>query len=234
MAGFVAIGILAIAAVLLLLRGEQAVIAGLDADSFGYVALGTAMLVFIGAGLFSGYRGQVGAAVKDAATWGMMALALVVGYTYRQELARVAERVAGEIAPGLVGPVEMTTTGDRTVRIRRQLGHHFVASVTVNGVRSKMVVDTGASTIVLKPEDAVRAGVKLERLRYTVPVQTANGISTAARVKLSEVGVGPVTLRDVEALVARDGALGQSLLGMSFLSRLRSYEFSGDFLTLRG
>ncbi len=63
---------------------------------------------------------------------------------------------------------------------------------------------------------------------------TANGRTMAARVRLDKVGIGPLDRHKVEALVAQPGALTQSLLGMSFLSRLRSYEFSGDFLTLRG
>jgi aspartyl protease family protein len=67
-----------------------------------------------------------------------------------------------------------------------------------------------------------------------VPVQTANGASYAARLKLPQINIGKVAVRNVEALVARPGSLHQSLLGMSFLSRLRSYEFSGDYLELRG
>ena len=74
--------------------------------------------------------------------------------------------------------------------------------------------------------------------RFTVDVEavvhTANGRSMTARVRLDNVAIGPLDRRKVEALVAKPGALTQSLLGMSFLSRLRSYEFSGDFLTLRG
>ena len=58
--------------------------------------------------------------------------------------------------------------------------------------------------------------------------------TVAARIRLKEVAIGPLDRQNVDALVAHPGALSQSLLGMSFLSRLRSYEFSGDFLTLRG
>jgi aspartyl protease family protein len=65
-------------------------------------------------------------------------------------------------------------------------------------------------------------------------VHTANGRSMTARVRLDNVAIGPLDRQKVEALIAKPGALTQSLLGMSFLSRLRSYEFSGDFLTLRG
>ncbi len=66
------------------------------------------------------------------------------------------------------------------------------------------------------------------------PVLTANGRTMAARVRLDTVSIGPLDRKNVDALVAKHGAMTGSLLGMSFLSRLRSYEFSGDFLTLRG
>jgi aspartyl protease family protein len=87
--------------------------------------------------------------------------------------------------------------------------------------------------VVLKPADAERAGVDTKNLSYTVAVSTANGTTYAAPVRLKSVSVGPLELRDVEALVAQPGNLSDNLLGMSFLRRLRSYEFSGDFLTLR-
>jgi aspartyl protease family protein len=66
-----------------------------------------------------------------------------------------------------------------------------------------------------------------------VPVETANGRAFAARIKLDRISLGELTLEKVEALVTSEGALQQSLLGMSFLSRLRSYEFSGDQLVMR-
>ena len=86
----------------------------------------------------------------------------------------------------------------------------------------------------LTPEDAKKAGFDPDKLTYRIPVLTANGRTVAARVRLNEVAIGPLDRTKVEALIAQPGALTQSLLGMSFLSRLRSYEFSGDYLTLRG
>jgi aspartyl protease family protein len=87
---------------------------------------------------------------------------------------------------------------------------------------------------VLRPEDAKKAGIDVSKLSFTVPVMTANGRTVAARVRLDSVAIGPLQREDVDALVAEPKALTESLLGMSFLGRLRSYEFSGDFLTLRG
>jgi aspartyl protease family protein len=65
-------------------------------------------------------------------------------------------------------------------------------------------------------------------------VQTANGTTYAAHVRLASVALGPINLTNIEALVAKPGALRENLLGMSFLSRLRSYEFTSEHLTLRG
>jgi len=88
--------------------------------------------------------------------------------------------------------------------------------------------------VVLRTADAERAGIDVSNLAYTTPVNTANGVTYAAPVRLRSVAVGDIVLHDIEALVSKPGKLNESLLGMSFLRRLRSYEFSGDFLTLRG
>jgi aspartyl protease family protein len=102
-----------------------------------------------------------------------------------------------------------------------------------NGIALHMLVDTGASTVVLRPEDGQRLGFDVEQLRYVVPVQTANGTTYAASIRLATLSVGKIRLNNVEALVAKRGTLRENLLGMSFLNRLNSYEFSGEYLTLR-
>jgi aspartyl protease family protein len=146
----------------------------------------------------------------------------------------IATRVVVELLPGSAMTVEQRAGGLTEVRIRKRLDGHFTATTKVNGKKISMIVDTGASTIVLRPEDARKAGIDVSKLIYRVPVITANGRTVAARVRLKEVAIGPLDRNNVDALVSQPGALTQSLLGMSFLSRLRSYEFSGDFLTLRG
>ena len=142
--------------------------------------------------------------------------------------------MAGEIAPpNLLGRTEVQTDGERAVRIKRRPDGHFIARTELNGFALAMLVDTGASTVVLKPTDAQKLGIDVDRLRYSVPVQTANGTTFAAPIKLKRVKVGPIQFTEIDALVSKPGALRDSLLGMSFLNRLKSYEFSGDFLTLR-
>jgi aspartyl protease family protein len=230
---WVALFILALAA-MLLVSNDTGTIAGLDSETFGYVALLLALLVFIGGGMLGSYRGRAGAMVRDAVTWLALGLGLVTLYAYKEELMPIAARVVGELLPGTAMTVEQSSGGLTEVRIRKRLDGHFGATVKVNGTPISMIVDTGASTIVLKPEDAKKAGIDVDNLTFRVPVITANGRAMAARIRLNEAAIGPLDRKDVDALVAQPGALTQSLLGMSFLSRLRSYEFSGDFLTLRG
>jgi aspartyl protease family protein len=198
------------------------------------LAASVALLVLVLPAIFGGYRGRAGRAVRDLMSWVFIGILLVTGYNYRVELERIAYRIAGEFSPpGSPLSVEQRQAGERAVKIRRRFDGHFVARVTVNGASISMLVDTGASTVVLRHSDAVQLGVDTRRLRYTVPVQTANGLAYAAHAQLRDVSVGSINLRRVDALVAQPGALKESLLGMSFLSRLKSYEFAGEFLTFR-
>ena len=96
-----------------------------------------------------------------------------------------------------------------------------------------MLIDSGAATVVLRQSDAEKAGIDISNLTFDTPIKTANGTSYLAAARLKSVRVGPLIIEDVEALVAKPGTLNESLLGMSFLRRLRSYVVTGDFVTLR-
>jgi aspartyl protease family protein len=87
---------------------------------------------------------------------------------------------------------------------------------------------------VLRAQDAAKVGVDAAGLDFDVSVVTANGAAMAATTRLDKISVGPIVIRDVRALVARPGALSESLLGMSFLDRLRSYSVERGRLVLKG
>lgn len=219
---------------MMLVSNDSGMIAGLDATTFGYGAFLLALLVYVAGGLMTRYVGGGAAMVRDAVTWLALGLGLVTLYAYKNELTPIAARVVGELLPGTAMTVETSAGGVTEVKIRKRLNGHYTAKVAINGSTVDMIVDTGATSIVLTPKDAKKAGIDVDSLDYRVPVLTANGRTVAARVRLKDVAIGPLDRTNVETLVARPGALTQSLLGMSFLNRLRSYEFSGDFLTLRG
>lgn len=234
MGAWIALPLLVVAGLVLLLRADAGSIAGFDPSDFAIAVASIALLIFLGSSIAGSYRGRAGQAVRDVLTWALVALLLVGGYSFRDEIFSLGHRVVGELMPpGTALRGESQIEGERSVRIRRRPDGHFVVKTQANGVSLMMLVDTGASTVVLKPADAQRLGIDVERLRYSVPVQTANGTTYAAHVRLRNLTLGPITLNDVEALVAKPGALKENLLGMSFLSRLRSYEFTTDMLTLR-
>ena len=185
--------------------------------------------------LMSASRSPFAQTVRHLAVWGGLMLALIIGYSYRDEVSAVANRVAGNLLPPGAGmTMETGVPGELAVRIRKRPDGHFAATAKINGSAMTLMVDTGASTVVLKPADAIAAGIDVKSLNYGVPVNTANGSTYAAPVRLGSISIGPITIRDVDALVAKPGNLNESLLGMSFLRRLRSFDFSGEFVTLRG
>ena len=231
---FLAIGLLVVSVVLFVVTGEGDTIAGLPRDDFPRIAGPLSILIFFMAGAVRLTPAKMAEALKALGSWMAIGLVLVALYAYRSELGEVGDRVAQELNPGTTQTLSPGAAGrGAVIRIRKTGDGHFIAKAQVNGKKVSMIIDTGASTVVLRHEDARRAGIQLDALNYTVPVETANGRAFAARVKLERVSVGELSLEKVDALVARPGALHQSLLGMSFLSRLRSYEFSGNQLVMR-
>ncbi|MGI9383861.1 MAG: retropepsin-like aspartic protease family protein, partial [Methyloligellaceae bacterium] len=199
MTTWLALGLLVVAGIVLVLSHDAGTIAGFDNADFAGIVASVALLIFLGGSLFGSYRGRLAKGLRDAVIWGAFAFLLIALYSFRNDLMYVFERVAGELVPGLPVTTATSRTGASEVRIRRQVDGQFIARTDINGQSTQMIVDTGATTIVLTQSDARRIGVDLESLTYGVPVQTANGTSFAARVRLSRVSVGSVRVNNVEA-----------------------------------
>ena len=195
---------------------------------FASLVLKIAMVVFVGGLVLALFRERLSQALEAAMFWAVVGLLLVVGYTYRFELRTAGDRVLAELVPGRAASYA------RTVEIVRGRGGDFSVSTHINGARVPMVLDTGASAVVLTQEAARAAGLPLEVLTYTVNVDTANGRTQAAPVTLDRLAVGGLIERSVPALVAQPGQLKSNLLGMSFLNRLESWEVRGEKLLMRG
>lgn len=221
MGSWIALGLLILAGLVLVLWHDQGTIAGLGPTDLAMLASGLAVAVFVGVPLLGAYRSRLREAARDIALWGALGLGLIAVYSFKDELTIVAARVADELRPaGTDLGSEPEAAGQQAVRLRKRTDGHFVARTEVEGTSVTMLVDTGASSIVLKSTDAERVGIDTGGLDYVVPVQTANGTTFAAQIKLKSIAVGTIVFDNVEALVARSGALEESLLGMSFLSRL--------------
>jgi len=219
---------LLIALLILVARRGEGTVGPLSSGEFASLAYKIALLVFVGATALILFRERFAQALTAALLWVVFALILVVGYSYRFELRDVADRVLAELMPGHV------IGHGRSVEVARASSGDFDVMAQINGARVPMVLDTGASSVVLTRDDARAAGLPLEVLAYTATIDTANGRTMAASVRLDRVAIGGLVERSVEALVAQPGQLKTSLLGMSFLNRLQSWEVRGDRLLLRG
>ena len=219
---------LLIAGLVVIARHGEGALGALSTQGFSSLVYKVALLVFIGGTALTLFRERFTHALTAMLLWVTLGLLLVIGYSYRFELRDVADRVMAELVPGHV------IGRGRNVEIARTSAGDFAVTAQVNGATIAMVLDTGATSVVLTREDAKAAGLPLEILAYSTNIDTANGRTRAAPVTLDRVAIGGLVERSIEALVAQPGQLKMSLLGMSFLNRLQSWEVRGDRLLLRG
>ena len=113
----------------------------------------------------------------------------------------------------------------RTVRLESDGRGQFRVEARVDGRPIDFMVDTGASSVVLRESSAAKLGIFPRPSEYIGRSSTANGIAKFAPVRLNRVEVNGINVYDVNAAVMPDDALGVNLLGMTFLSRVK---FSHD------
>lgn len=159
-------------------------------------------------------------------------IALLIGavglYSARDDVAHAWQSLRGQMVPSLA----LSRTGGE-VELRRGWDGHYRADAEVNGVPVRMMVDTGATIVLIPEELADDFGLDLGALDYSLPVATANGPSAVAPVRIASLRIGSIVLHGVDAAVARPGRLQFPLLGMSFLERMHETSFRGDRLILR-
>jgi aspartyl protease family protein len=219
---------LGLALLVLIVRHDDGTIAGLESHDFASLVIKAALVIFLAGAVIASFRHRFKQAVETALFWVVIALFLAAAYAYRAELREVGDRILAELIPG------RAAQHGSSVEVVRNRNGDFQISMLVNGAYVQMVLDSGASAVVLTQDAAKAAGLPLEFLNYNTTIDTANGRARAAAVVLDRVAVGSIVERKVAALIAQPGQLKTSLLGMSFLNRLHSWEVRGDRLLMRG
>jgi len=223
---YLGIGAAATAALIFWLSGERPGSLD-DRDSQIGLVHSLLLLVLVGSALLVRRHLPSGMEVlRNGIIWIVIGLVLVLGYSYRDSFSRSWNRVVAELMPG-----HAVRTGDGEVLIRAQ-GKHFVVDAMVDGTQIPLLLDTGATDVTLSRRDARRIGIDVGRLNFSQVTRTANGLGRAAPIRLREIRIGDIIVRDVQASV-NDAPLGVSLLGNSFLEKLSHYSVNGSLLTLR-
>lgn len=171
-------------------------------DSYGRVLYLVLILISVSGWVFVEYRSRLGQAARSLLAWGLILLGLMAGYgIYRDS--------------GLGLRPAMTVQGQKIEIPRAEDGHYYI-SLLVNGQSLMFLADTGATSIVLSPDDARRLGIDPASLTYLGTANTANGVVRTARVSLPLIELGPYRDQDVTAYV-NEAKMDGSLLGMAYL-----------------
>ena len=150
-----------------------------------------------------------------------------------------ASQTAGETGPAVgarveasVGAISSTNASGRKVRLAVDERGHFTGEFRLNGRRMEAIVDTGASVVAINQTTARRIGLMLRSTDFSLSVDTANGSTKAAMARIAELQIGRIVVKNVDAVVLEDDALRHTLIGMSFLNRLGSFQVKDGVLLL--
>jgi aspartyl protease family protein len=155
-----------------------------------------------------------------------------LGVIMAQTADRMTPALANTGAQKAASVQTAAPSGNRNLSIPRDVRGHFLTEGRIDGQRIAFMVDTGASVVALNESSAARFGLRPSRGDYNAMVTTANGTIKAARTRLAMVDVGGLVVRDVEAMVLPDQALSENLLGLSFLSKLKRFEYANGQMVL--
>ncbi|RYD58539.1 MAG: TIGR02281 family clan AA aspartic protease [Sphingomonadales bacterium] len=152
----------------------------------------------------------------------MIGAVLFIGFNHRQQIDQFFASITGNEEQRAEGGV---------VRIRMARDGHFWARVKLNGFERRMLIDSGATITAMSVETAKSAGVDTESGRPPAIIETANGQVQAAQANLQKLEIGSLTTEDLQVVVSP--SFGEmDVLGMNFLSRLKSWRVQGNELIL--
>lgn len=183
------------------------------------------ILAVLTGGLAARLQARPGTTLAHLGTWGVIFAALILVYSYRDQFGGLGDRFAAELVPA-----RGTETGPASIAYSAGADGHYQVYGAIDGSSVRFLVDSGATDIVLSPDDARMLGMQPEYLDYTMVAQTANGTVRGAPVRLKTLKVGPIVMHDLPATV-NEAEMPVSLLGMEFLRRLKSWGVQNGKLT---
>lgn len=201
-------------------------LSNLTSQDWQHLGYSTLILISLIIGLNSRKAMNVSQVLKYLGIWSGIGIILIALYSYRYEFADFKNRILGEINPSFA-----QLNKDSQIVINSSQDGHFYIDAKINGADVRFMVDTGASDIAINLKDAQRIGIDTRNLTYNLRYQTANGISSAAGIKIDELEIANIKFKNLSASV-NNGEMGSSLLGMSFFRQLKKYEFYRNKLIL--
>ncbi|MDF2384935.1 TIGR02281 family clan AA aspartic protease [Nostoc ellipsosporum NOK] len=172
----------------------------------------------------SSHRVTLRGLLQTLVLWAIIGVTAVIVMYHRQELGGLLARASEKLG------YEQQVVQGETVRIKMSPDGHFWARVQINGVERRMLVDSGATITAISRDTAEAAEVK-PALAPPMLIETANGTVQAQPARADNVAIGPLSTRDLP-LVVGDSFGDLDVLGMNFLSRLKSWRVEDRTLIL--
>jgi aspartyl protease family protein len=163
--------------------------------------------------------------IMSVVTWVALLGVLYLAFDQRGRFDPYLTEIAGKLNMD-----RQQVTGEE-VRIRMGHDGHFWATATLNGVKRRMLIDSGATITALSTETAEAAGLKPRAELFPVLIRTANGTVQAKTATIGKLALGNIAARDLSAVVSASFG-DMDVLGMNFLSRLKSWRVEGNMLVL--
>ena len=183
-------------------------------------------LALVGSSVLAFARANPRSALRYGAIWAVIFLVLTGVFAFKNDAAYIGQRFMGALSP-----TQGVAHDDGTLSFDAGPDGHFRIQAEVNGGRVTFMVDTGASDVVLAPNDARRIGIDPATLVFDQFAETANGTVSGAAIRLDSLVVGSIEMNQLPATV--NGAdMSESLLGMEFLNRLHGWRVENGVLTL--
>ncbi len=230
---WICLAILAVGVIAAIAVGDSGSLGGLSGDAIASMAALLALLMCFGGGMLSRAEERPSKMARDLVIWLGLILLLVAGYNLRDKIG-FSSTTRPEPPPRSSSlPVQSDQPRTKaSIRIRKRRDGRFGTRARVEGTPVQVLIDPGATTVMLTSSDAHSAGIRVGSEDYTTVVATAGGVTKAASVRLKSIKIGPLVVNNVEALVAQPGSLSESLLGMNFIERLESFEMTNRHVTL--
>jgi aspartyl protease family protein len=162
--------------------------------------------------------------LQNITIWIVIVGVILLGYSFRDDLKN--NRIITSLFPRL--PVELKPG---SLQLTKADNGHFHVETTMDDVRVSCMIDTGATSIIIDQKDAQSMGIDLQSLNFNIPTSTANGIGMNARTTIKQLSVGSIMIPKVTIYINKE-PMGDCLLGMAFLNRMKSFTVSGDKLTI--
>jgi aspartyl protease family protein len=183
-------------------------------------------IALVGSSVLAFARANPRSALRYGAIWVAIFLGVAGLFSFKNDAAFIGQRIMGALSP-----THGVAHDDGTLSFDAGPDGHFRIQARVNGGRVTFMVDTGATDVVLAPNDARRIGIDPASLVFDQFAETANGTVSGAAIRLDSLVVGSIEMNGLPATV--NGAdMSESLLGMEFLNRLRGWRVENGVLTL--